>query len=229
MKIGINIWAIEVINASDVYFKKNVPHYIICRSLHRESPTTDESTSQVNSFQALSRNVDLDRLSQFLVLQSQSAGIGAMHSLPNLNEQTPLLFSHQEHTHSTSASEVTGSTCSRCGHRSDTTSLCCSDIDGSMCPGCGRRLVRVTASSPTDEFIATSFSSLSVTPAISEGVSLASSSLRSGSLRMSCRQQAATCRRSHFDDTTVDDLAGYLDEIMFLPKPMSEMAELMYT
>jgi hypothetical protein len=47
---------------------------------------------------------------------------------------------------------------------------------------------------------------------------------------MSCRQQAVTYTPSScFDDTTVDDLAGYLDEIMFLPKPMSEMAELMYT
>ena len=44
----------------------------------------------------------------------------------------------------------------------------------------------------------------------------------------SCREEAAACANC-FDDTTVDDLAGYLDEIMFLPKPMSEMAELMYT
>lgn len=44
----------------------------------------------------------------------------------------------------------------------------------------------------------------------------------------SCRQEA-TNSVTYFDDTTVDDLAGYLDEIMFLPKPMSEMAELMYT
>lgn len=44
----------------------------------------------------------------------------------------------------------------------------------------------------------------------------------------SCREEAAACA-SCLDDTTVDDLAGYLDEIMFIPKPMSEMAELMYT
>ena len=42
-----------------------------------------------------------------------------------------------------------------------------------------------------------------------------------------CRQEA--CVPCYFDDTTVDDLAGYLDQIVFLPKPMSEMAELMYT
>lgn len=45
----------------------------------------------------------------------------------------------------------------------------------------------------------------------------------------SCREQAAAACINGFDDTTVDDLAGYLDEIMFIPKPMSEMAELMYT
>ena len=44
----------------------------------------------------------------------------------------------------------------------------------------------------------------------------------------SCREEAAV-GMSYLDDTTVDDLAGYLDEIMFIPKPMSEMAELMYT
>ena len=44
----------------------------------------------------------------------------------------------------------------------------------------------------------------------------------------SCREEATTSLTS-LDDTTVDDLAGYLDQIMFLPKPMSEMAELMYT
>ena len=43
-----------------------------------------------------------------------------------------------------------------------------------------------------------------------------------------------TCRQevyapSYLDDTTVDDLVGYFDQFMYLPKPMSEMAELMYT
>ncbi len=47
-------------------------------------------------------------------------------------------------------------------------------------------------------------------------------------IRRSCREEAAACANC-FDDTTVDDLAGYLDEIMFIPRPMSEMAELMYT
>ena len=39
-----------------------------------------------------------------------------------------------------------------------------------------------------------------------------------------CRQQATA-----YDDITVDDLAGYLDELLYLPRPMSDMAELMYT
>lgn len=48
------------------------------------------------------------------------------------------------------------------------------------------------------------------------------------SMPTSCRAEARNSAMC-LDDTTVDDLAGYLDEIMFLPKPMSEMAELMYT
>lgn len=100
-----------------------------------------------------------------------------------------------------------------------------------MCPNCGERLT-VTASDPnsTDEDIITSFNSLSVSALPGSEISLGSSgaNLRTGS-HMSCRQQAVSYGPSCFDDTTVDDLAGYLDEIMFLPKPMSEMAELMYT
>ena len=41
----------------------------------------------------------------------------------------------------------------------------------------------------------------------------------------SCRQEVG-CYPS---DVTVDELAGYLDELLHLPKPMSDMAELMYT
>jgi hypothetical protein len=41
--------------------------------------------------------------------------------------------------------------------------------------------------------------------------------------RLSCRQEAL------YNDITVEDLAGYLDELLYLPKPMSDMAELMYT
>lgn len=211
-----------------------IPHY---RLPHNESPSTDvanESTvieSQLNSFQALAQNTKQDRLARFSVSQSHpesSACIGVVHSLPSLNEQTPLLFSHLEHTHSTydskSTTDVTGSICCTCGRWIEATSLHC---EGSVCPNCGERLT-VTASDPnnTDEDIITSFNSLSVSPA--SEISLASSALRTGS-HMSCRQQAVTCRPSYLDDTTVDDLAGYLDEIMFLPKPMSEMAELMYT
>ena len=40
---------------------------------------------------------------------------------------------------------------------------------------------------------------------------------------LSCRQQAL------YNDVTVEELAGYLDELLYLPKPMSDMAELMYT
>lgn len=75
------------------------------------------------------------------------------------------------------------------------------------------------------------FTSLSV----SSSSSSAHTDLVSGSapqpqvVMRTCREQAAAAYVNSFDDTTVDDLAGYLDEIMFIPKPMSEMAELMYT
>ena len=37
-----------------------------------------------------------------------------------------------------------------------------------------------------------------------------------------CRQEAL------WEDITVDDLAGYMDQLLYLPRPMSDMAELMY-
>lgn len=79
-----------------------------------------------------------------------------------------------------------------------------------------------------------SFSSLSVSNYPSSSSS-ANTNFATGSaaqsvlVARSCREQAAAACVNSFDDTTVDDLAGYLDEIMFIPKPMSEMAELMYT
>ncbi|KAG8183006.1 hypothetical protein JTE90_017094 [Oedothorax gibbosus] len=33
----------------------------------------------------------------------------------------------------------------------------------------------------------------------------------------------------HSDDTTVDELAGYFDNLVYIPKKMSHMAEMMYT
>ena len=200
------------------------------RLLHNDSSSTDvanESTvtePQLNSFQALAQNVEQDTSSHFLVPPEPTASIGGVHSSPSLNEQTPLLFSHLEHTHSTYDDKSTNanrSPCYNCGHWTDASSL---HYEGSTCPSCGESLT--VTNSNTDEDIITSFNSLSVSPA--SEISLASSALRTGS-HMSCRQQAVTYRPSYFDDTTVDDLAGYLDEIMFLPKPMSEMAELMYT
>lgn len=41
---------------------------------------------------------------------------------------------------------------------------------------------------------------------------------------VSCSQQA----RMGADDTTIDDLAGYLDDMLHIPKKMSHMAEMMY-
>ena len=33
----------------------------------------------------------------------------------------------------------------------------------------------------------------------------------------------------YMEDVTVEDLAGYFDQMLYLPRPMSEMAQLMYT
>lgn len=41
---------------------------------------------------------------------------------------------------------------------------------------------------------------------------------------LTCRQEAM-----YNNDITVEELAGYFDELLHLPKPMSVMAELMYT
>lgn len=54
-----------------------------------------------------------------------------------------------------------------------------------------------------------------------------SSGHASRALCHSCR--AEVMRVDYLDDVTVDELAGYFDQLLYLPRPMSEMAELMYT
>ena len=45
-----------------------------------------------------------------------------------------------------------------------------------------------------------------------------------------CRNAALGVGSSYVDDdVTVDDLAGYFDQMLHLPRPMSDMAQLMYT
>ena len=45
----------------------------------------------------------------------------------------------------------------------------------------------------------------------------------------SCSQEARMAEGALPDDTSVDDLAGYFDSIVYIPRKMSAMAEMMYT
>lgn len=72
--------------------------------------------------------------------------------------------------------------------------------------------------------------------------SAASETLRNASLepaptlepRLQVRQPVATpdltcSQQARMDDTTVDELAGYFDNLVYIPRKMSVMAEMMYT
>lgn len=43
------------------------------------------------------------------------------------------------------------------------------------------------------------------------------------------RLQCGSVQRLNFDDTTPEELASYFDQLLYFPKPMSAMAEMMYT
>ena len=197
---------------------------------------------QLNSFQGLSLNAEDDVTRRHFLVAPQSptlvatqseSAIGTLAPQLTLRPRPSLLFSHLEHSTYNEATVSSSSSC-ECGQWNGT-SLDGSSGEGDVCPVCGGSLTNQNS----DEDIVTSFNSLSVSPnsdnsfcsSNAQRVSPLSTVAASSGSHMSCRQQAASYGGGamYFDDTTVDDLAGYLDEIMFLPKPMSEMAELMYT
>lgn len=185
---------------------------------------------QLDSFQSLTLGTDEGRstLLPVIAVAHSESSVETGQPLCPLTERPHLLFSHLEHStcYDEGANSSGSGTCCSCRHWNGATP---DHYAGLECPACSGDGARVTDQN-SDEDIITSFNSLSVTN--SDGRSLRSvhSNGATGS-HLSCRQQAVTYGGPvrHFDDTTVEDLAGYLDEIMFLPKPMSEMAELMYT
>lgn len=64
-------------------------------------------------------------------------------------------------------------------------------------------------------------------PTYSSSQTLLEQSQGATQLYRTCRQEV--CDHRYLDDTTVDDLVGYFEQMLYLPKPMSDMAELMYT
>ena len=42
-------------------------------------------------------------------------------------------------------------------------------------------------------------------------------------------QSVGRCTELNFDDTTPEELAAYFEQLLHIPKPMSAMAEMMYT
>ena len=96
-----------------------------------------------------------------------------------------------------------------------------------ICTKCNQRLLEVRRLLEQSHSHAASFESHSTEQDIAESFNSLAVSNSIPHLPKTCRQEFYA--PGYHDDTTVDDLAGYFDTMMHLPRPMSDMAELMYT
>ena len=169
----------------------------------------------------------------FDILRTQSEHLedtctGAGHPGPTFTQEgiSPMLFSHLEQSSvsrypcgcipdQSSLELELDSVCQNCGCMKGAECET-GDSDGTSC----EEIVKSLQSLHVAESSRNLQQPLSVESRLSYGYS-------SQPLCRTCRQEvyAPSC----LDDTTVDDLVGYFDQIMYIPKPMSEMAELMYT
>lgn len=201
-----------------------------------EEPSSSESEDSVAaaSGAALSENENLFDLlgnQSEPALQDGCAGASRLGSTFTQEGISPLLFSHLEQSRDMSSVPVLPCGCipdQNCLEpESDSVCRNCGCMRGPECEtgdsddtSCEDEIVRSLHSLHVSEPAGT----LQQTPSLDSRLSYG---YGSQPLCRTCRQEvyAPSC----LDDTTVDDLVGYFDQFMYFPKPMSDMAELMYT
>ncbi len=178
-------------------------NFLFCSVSSEISPTADKAMAK--------------RTDQKTVAESPSSFEALSHMASNRFVLSPPQIGNDPHTIRTSND-------SKCTHHSylhtsKSNTVCSCTHQSTVCETCQWLKSHRTN---TKEDITESFNALQVTTDIVPHPAI------------SCRQQEAaysnySAQYTTLDDTTVDELAGYLEEMMYLPKPMSEMAELMYT